>query len=94
MVSKKDFSFLGGMLFISLIALIVAGFVLMFFHSSMLGSLYSVGGVLIFSGYVLYDTSLIMQRLQPDQAVSGAVNLYLDFFNLFLFIMRLLGNRR
>ncbi len=94
MVSKKDFSYLGGMLFISLIALVVAGLVLMFFHSSMLGTLYSVGGVLIFSGYVLYDTSRIMQQLQPDEAISGAVSLYLDFFNLFLFILRLLDNRR
>ena len=94
MVSKKDFSYLGGMLFISLIALVVAGLVLMFFNSSMLGTLYAVGGVLIFSGYVLYDTSRIMQHLQADEAVTGAVSLYLDFFNLFLFILRLLGNRR
>jgi FtsH-binding integral membrane protein len=94
MVSKKDFSYLGGMLFIGLIALVVAGLVLMFLHSSMLGTLYAVGGVLIFSGYVLYDTSRIMQHLQADEAVSGAVSLYLDFFNLFLFILRLLGNRR
>lgn len=94
MVSKKDFSYLGGMLFIGLIALVVAGLLLMFFHSSMLGTLYAVGGVLIFSGYVLYDTSRIMQHLQADEAVSGAVSLYLDFFNLFLFILRLLDNRR
>jgi FtsH-binding integral membrane protein len=94
MISKKDFSYLGGMLFVGLITLIVAGLVLMFVHSSMLGTLYSVGGVLIFSGYVLYDTSRIMQRLQADEAVSGAVSLYLDFLNLFLFILRLLNGRR
>ncbi len=94
MVSKKDFSYLGGMLFIGLIALVVAGFVMMFFSSSLLGTLYAVAGVVIFSGFVLYDTSQIMQKLQADEAVSGAVNLYLDFFNLFLFILRLLGDRR
>jgi len=44
MISKKDFSYLGGMLFVGLITLIVAGLVLMFVHSSMLGTLYSVGG--------------------------------------------------
>jgi FtsH-binding integral membrane protein len=94
MMSRKDFSYLGGMLFIALIALVVAGFVLMFFHSSMLGTLYALGGVLLFSGYVLYDTSRIMLHLNPDEAVTGAVSLYLDFINLFLFILRLLDNRR
>jgi len=92
--SKKDFSYLGGMLFISLIALLVAGFVLMFFHSSLLGTLYALGGVLIFSGYVLYDTSQILLHLGAEDAVSGAISLYLDFINLFMFILRLLNNRR
>ena len=93
-MSKKDFSFLGGMLFMGLIALIVAGIVSFFFHAAWLATAYSVVGVLIFSGYVLYDTSRIMTRLGPEDAVMGAVSLYLDFINLFLFILRLLSSRR
>ena len=92
--SKKDFSYLGGMLFVGLIGLIVAGVVMFFFHAAWLSMVYSVIGVLIFSGYVLYDTSRIMLRLAPEDAVIGAVELYLDFINLFLFILRLLSNRR
>ena len=92
--SKKDFSFLGGMLFMGLIALIVAGFVMMFVHAAMASMIYSIVGVLIFSGFVLYDTSQIMLRLGPEDAVMGAVALYLDFINLFMFILRLLSSRR
>jgi FtsH-binding integral membrane protein len=93
-VSGKDFSFLGGMLFIALIVLVVAGFLFFFFHSAALYTLYCVAGVLIFCGWVLYDTSQIILRLQPGQEVIGAVSLYLDLLNLFLFILRLLSNRR
>jgi FtsH-binding integral membrane protein len=92
--TKKDFSFLGGMLFMGLIALIIAGLVMMFFHVAWLSTVYSVVGVIIFSGFVLYDTSQIMQRLGPEDAVTGAVSLYLDFINLFMFILRLLSSRR
>ena len=92
--SKKDFSFLGGMLFMGLIALFVAGIVSFFVHAAWLATAYSVAGVLIFSGYVLYDTSQIMLRLSPDEAVLGAIQLYLDFLNLFMFILRLLTSRR
>jgi FtsH-binding integral membrane protein len=92
--TKKDFSFLGGMLFIGVIGLVIAGIVSMFVHAALLSMIYSVAGVLIFSGFVLYDTSQIMLRLAPEDAVMGAVSLYLDFINLFLFILRLLSSRR
>lgn len=91
-VSKKDFSFLSGFLFVGLIGLIVAGILTFFIHAALLSMLYAIGGVLIFSGYVLYDTSMIMRRLGPDQAIIGAISLYLDLINLFLFILRLLTN--
>ena len=89
--SKKDFSFLGGMLWASLLALLIGGFVMMFIGSSALNTLYCIGGILIFSGYVLYDTSQIMNHLEPGQEAVGAIELYLDILNLFLFILRLLG---
>lgn len=94
--SKRDFSFLGGFLFVGLLALIVTGIVLFFVHAALLQTLYTFGGVLIFSGYVLYDTSLILQKLGPNDTVTGAINLYLDLINLFWFILQLLMefNRR
>lgn len=94
--SRRDFSFLGGFLFVGLIALIVAGIVMMFVHSSLMATIYALIGVLIFSGYVLYDTSMIMRQLGPNDAVIGAVSLYLDLLNLFWFILQLLldFNRR
>ncbi len=95
-VSGKDFSYLGGFLFMALIGLVVGGIVLMFLHVPMLSLLYSLGGVLIFSGYVLYDTSNILNRHTINEPITAAIALYLDFINLFLFILRLLMdlNRR
>ncbi len=95
-VSGKDFSYLGGFLFMALIGLVVGGIVLMFLHVPMLSLLYSLGGVLIFSGFVLYDTSNILNRHTINEPITAAIALYLDFINLFLFILRLLMdlNRR
>lgn len=54
--------------------------------------IYAIGGTLVFSGYVVYDTYLINRRLSPDEYIMGAISLYLDFINLFLNILRLLSN--
>ena len=54
--------------------------------------IYAIGGTLIFSGYIVYDTFLINSRLSPDEYILGAISLYLDFVNLFLSILRLLNN--
>ena len=94
MLTRQDFNFLGGFLFVGLIALLVAGLVMSLFHVAALTTVYCVVGILIFSGYVLYDTSRIMTRLNFDQAPEGALSLYLDFLNLVLLIMDLLGGRR
>jgi len=94
MMTKQDFNWLGGFLFCSLLALIVGGFLMAIFHIAALSTFYSIAGVLIFSGFVLFDTSRIMTRLSTDQAAIGALELYLDFLNLVLFIMRLLGGGR
>ena len=94
MLTKQDFNFLGGFLFVSLIALIVAGLIMTLFHVAALSTVYCVVGILIFSGYVLYDTSRIMTRLSFDQAPIGAMELYLDFLNLVMLIMSLLGGGR
>ena len=61
------------------------------FNSTM-NLIYAIGGTLLFSGYVVYDTYLINRRLSPDEYILGAISLYLDFINLFLNILRLLSN--
>ena len=89
--SRRDFSFLGGMLWASLTALLIGGFLMFFLGTALLYTLYCVAGVIIFSGYVLYDTSNLLNTLEPGDEVVGAINLYLDLINLFLFILRLLS---
>ncbi|KAF8197880.1 UPF0005-domain-containing protein [Pholiota molesta] len=91
--SKYDFSGMGPFLFGSLIALIMAGFVGVFlpFNRTM-DLIFAIGGCLIFSGYIVYDTYLINKRLSPDEYIMGAISLYLDFINLFLNILRLLND--
>jgi len=94
--SKIDFSFLGLILPVLLFTLIIWGFFGMFaFQSFVFQQVYALGGTLIFSLYVLYDTWMITQVLSYDDYVLGAVNLYLDFINLFIFILQCLtGSRR
>ncbi|HEX7058073.1 MAG TPA: Bax inhibitor-1 family protein [Bacilli bacterium] len=94
--SKRDFSFLRGFLFIGLLTLIGFSLVGLFtggFGGS-LGLLLAAGGVLIFSGFILYDVSQYRGGI-PDEMIPLAVlNLYLDFINLFLYLLRLLGISR
>jgi len=95
MVSKIDFSFLGLVLPMLLFTFIIWGFFAMFaFPSFMFSQLYALGGTLIFSLYVLYDTWSITTYLTYDDYVLGAINLYLDFINLFLLILQLLTGMR
>lgn len=94
-VTKKDFSFLGGMLFVGLIALILGGLANVFiFRNS--GASYWMAWVtlFLFSGYVLYDTSNIMNRYSERSYCSAALALFLDFFNIFMALLRILGGRR
>jgi FtsH-binding integral membrane protein len=94
MQSGKDFSYLGGMLFVGLIGLIVAGIVMFFVHAAIMYTVYCLFGILIFCGYILYDTSRILLRLEPGDEIVGAISLYLDLLNLFWFILDLLLSMR
>lgn len=92
-VSKRDFSFLGGFLFVGLLVLIGFSLIGLFTggFGGTLGLMIAAGGVLIFSGFILYDISQYKHGL-PDEAIPLAVlNLYLNFINLFLYLLRLLG---
>ncbi|CAM9466585.1 unnamed protein product [Heterosigma akashiwo] len=92
-ITKIDFSFLRYGLFASLWVLILWGlFIPIFGYSSYW--LYCLFGVLIFSLFVVYDTSNIMHKFGYDDYIIAAIELYLDFINLFLFILQILGGGR
>ena len=102
---KKDLTSLGPILFASLLGLIVASVANLFFQSSALEWLVSIAGVIIFMGLTLYDSKKIKEMtgeavLQGDAlAVSrvgaiGALKLYLDLINLFIFILSITGGRK
>jgi modulator of FtsH protease len=90
MNTKRDFSSLGKFLFISLIVLIVASIINIFTASSPLYTIISAAGAILFSIYILYDTQNIIKGAY-ETPIEGAIALYLDFLNLFIFILRLLG---
>jgi FtsH-binding integral membrane protein len=94
-ISKRDFSFLRGMLWTGLIIMIIGGLLNVFLvGSSALGFGLAAATLLLFSGYVLYDTSNIMRRYPTNEYIAGALDLYLDAFNIFLALIRLLNAGR
>ncbi len=90
LTTKKDFSFLGGFLFVGLIVAIVASLIGMFFEIPGLQLAVSAAMVLIFSGYILYDTSRIINGGETNY-VMATVSLYLDILNLFMALLHLVG---
>lgn len=100
--TKTDLTSIGKMLFMALIGLIIATIVNMFIKSSGFTLILSYVGVLIFVGLTAYDSQKIKQMLlqAPDAgegaqkvALLGALTLYLDFINLFLYLLRIFGRR-
>ena len=49
----------------------------------------SIGGVVLFCGFILFDTHLIMHKLSPEEYVMASVNLYIDFIDLFTYLLRI-----
>lgn len=104
MVLKTDLSKFGNILFMGVIGLIIASLVNVFFiKSGMMELIVSWVGVIIFAGLTMYDTQRIKQMLvntdQPEEtmqkiALLGALSLYLDFINMFLYLLRIFGGSR
>jgi len=100
--TKRDLSQFGSFLFMGLIGIVIASVVNMFMHSTGLQFAISVIGVLLFTGLTAYDTQRIKElysdlddsEIFGKKALMGALTLYLDFINLFIMLMQLLGNRR
>jgi modulator of FtsH protease len=93
-VSKKDFSFMRGMLMVGLIVVVLAGLLSLFVAASAFSFAVSVAALLLFSGFVLYDTSNIIHRYPVNEYVAGALSLYLDAFNIFLSLLNILNAGR
>jgi len=93
LVSRRDFSHIGAALTIGLFVLIGASFLGFFVHAAAFQLAVASVGVLLFAGYILYDTSRIM-REGEDDAVGAALRLFLDVLNLFLLLLRILSSSR
>jgi modulator of FtsH protease len=92
-ISQRDFSFLSGMVTVGLVVVIGAGLINIFVGSLGLGFAISAAALLLFAGFVLYDTSNIIRRFPTNEYVAGALSLYLDAFNIFLALLRILNRR-
>ena len=91
-VSKRNFSHWGGFLITGLVSLIVVSILNLFFQSSLLSLTLSAVGALIFSMYIVYDTSQIIHG-GVTNPVLAALSLFLDILNLFYSLLRLFGSR-
>jgi len=99
--TKRDLSAMGSFLVMGLFGLIIASLVNLFLQSSALDFAVSAIGVLVFAGLTAWDTQKIKdmyfegdgEAVAGQKAVMGALSLYLDFLNLFLFLLRFMGNR-
>lgn len=101
--TKRDLTGFGNFLFMGLIGILLASLANMFFQSGTLNFVVSVLGVLIFTGLTAWDTQKIKNTyfevggnvaVAGKAAIMGALSLYLDFLNIFLFLLRFLGDRR
>jgi len=100
--TKRDLTAMGKFLFMGVIGLVLAGLVNMIWPSGTMSFIISAAGVLIFSGLIAYDTQKIKEQYADawgtdtaeKVAIFGALSLYLDFVNLFQFLMSFLGQER
>ncbi len=99
--TRKDLTSMGSFMFMGLIGIIIASIVNIFMQSSALHYVISVIGVIVFTGLTAWDTQRIKetyhvshgQESLTKMAIMGALNLYLDFINLFIMLLRLFGGR-
>ena len=98
--TKKDLSGMGSLMFMGLIGIIIASLVNLFLQSSMLHFITSVIGVVVFTGLTAWDTQRIkdMYRMAggtelTKMAVMGSLSLYINFINLYIMLLQILGNR-
>jgi FtsH-binding integral membrane protein len=97
--TKKDLTSFGSLLFVGLIAIVIASIVNIFVGSTVFQMVISAVAILVFLGLTAYDTQQIRQLVSTDgdtgrEEVLGALSLYLDFINLFLSLLQLFGSKK
>lgn len=92
--TKRDFTNIGAGLLIGLLIMIGLGMMNVFLGSTGLELALAGGSALIFCLFIVYDTQMMMQKLSPEEYILATINLYLDILNLFLELLRLLGDRK
>lgn len=96
--TKKDLSGLGSLLFVGLIAIIIASIINIFIGSTVMQMVISALAIIIFLGLTAYDTQRIREELSVETSdvaeVRGALTLYMDFINLFINLLQLFGERK
>ncbi|RXP44819.1 Bax inhibitor-1/YccA family protein [Lutibacter sp. HS1-25] len=101
--TKRDLTSIGNLAFMALIGLIIASVVNMFLQSEMMYWITTYAGILIFVALIAYDTQKIKEmniignegtEEDKKEAILGALSLYLDFINLFLYLLRIFGDRK
>ncbi|XP_013786944.1 protein lifeguard 1-like [Limulus polyphemus] len=97
--TKWDFTLCGGFLFVSVLILILFGFICIFIPGRVVSLVYASLGALIFSLYLVYDTQLMIggshrYSISPEEYIFAALNLYLDIINLFLFILQIISSAK
>ncbi|KAK0051879.1 protein lifeguard 4 [Biomphalaria pfeifferi] len=92
--SKKDFTSWHAPAVMCLYALVLASLIQVFFPIPALHFGISLIGAALFCVFIVVDTHLLMAKLSPEEYIMAAINLYLDILNLFLYILRLLGERK
>lgn len=90
LTTRKDFSFMGGFLFIGLIVIVLASLANIFFQIAAMQLALSAMSILLFSGYILYDTSKIIHGGETNY-VMATVSLFLDIYIIFMNLLHLLG---
>ena len=103
-ITKKDLTRIGSLCIMGVIGIIIASLVNLFLQNSMMDMVISYIGVLLFVGLTAYDSQKIKRLLSGDDievnevtqkiALMGAMTLYLDFINLFIYLLRILGDRK
>ncbi|KAF4792368.1 Protein lifeguard 4 [Turdus rufiventris] len=91
--SKRDFSKFGAGLFACLWILVLSCFLRVFFYSKTLELVFAAAGALLFCGFIIYDTHLLMHKLSPEDYIVAAISLYLDIINLFLHLLNFVDKK-
>uniref|UniRef100_A0A3B4V2Y2 Transmembrane BAX inhibitor motif containing 4 n=1 Tax=Seriola dumerili TaxID=41447 RepID=A0A3B4V2Y2_SERDU len=92
--SKRDFSKMGVGVFAFPFILTLSLSLQFFFNSDSTELVLSGAGALIFCGFIIYDTHMLMKQLSPEEHILASINLYLDIVNLFLHILRILDSMK